>query len=212
MRVFEYVPREEWKPVRREIVEIISSVRKLLKPKFTFSFAFIGSSHRGLITREINGNRGYDFDVDLRVNDEEEKYSADELKHMFMQAFDSISWQYGYRPCEDSKSVITMKRVDEFNSRILYGCDFAIVNNYFDKKGNPRQQYIFFDKENTEYLWFERSKEYCRLKEKEERIKEAGAWSVVRTVYLNKKCRFSYQKKSRALYAETINEVFMSLN
>lgn len=211
MHEFEYVPREEWKPVRKELVEIIRKTQQLLSPNFTFSFAFIGSSHRGLITRERNGNRGYDFDVDLRVNDEDEEYSAEELKHLFMRAFDSVSWEYGYSPCEDSTRVITMKRVDEFNSKILYGCDFAIVNNYYDKKGNPRQQYVFFDKKSNEYLWLERSKDYCRLKEKEEKIKEAGVWSLVRSVYLDKKCRFSYQKKSRALYAETINEVFMGL-
>ena len=131
---------------------------------------------------------------------------------MFMTALSSISWQYGFSCSKDSTSVITIKKVDTFNSRILYSCDFAIVNNYKDKNGNPHQQFVYFNKTRNEYYWRERSKEYCHIKEKEIKIKEAGMWNEVRKVYLDKKCRFSYQKKSRALYAETINEVFARMS
>lgn len=211
MRQFKYVPRTEWQPVRNQVVDVIHEVQDLLRDDFTFSFEFIGSSHRNMIAREVNGNRGYDFDVDIRVNDEEEAFGPEELKHMLIDALNHVACKYGYSPCEDSTRVITLKKKDNLNSRILFSSDFAIVNDYDDKKGNPHQQYVYFNKSKTEYTWRERSKEYCGLKDKENRIKAAGQWKRVREVYLNKKCRYSYEKKSRALYAETINEVFSYL-
>ena len=211
MRDYEYVPRSEWKPVRKEILAIIREVQNLLKDRFTFSFAFIGSSHRGMITREVKGNRGYDFDVDIRVNDDEEDYSAGQLKHILHEALRQVSMNHGYSTCEDSSSVITMKMVDVSDSRIEHSCDFAIVNNYSDRNGKKHQQFVFFDKKTGEYVWRERSKEYCDQRRKEIEIKQAGMWNEVRDVYREKKKRFSDWKKSRALYAETINEVYIRL-
>ena len=71
--------------------------------------------------------------------------------------------------------------------------------------------YVYFNKTKNEYRWQERSKEYTGLKEKEEKIKQAGLWDDVREIYLEKKCLYSDDKKSRTLYAETINEVFQLL-
>ena len=212
MRNFEYVPKEEYGPVKEKLIGLIKNVQYELRDYFTFQFTFIGSSSRNMITREIDGNRGYDFDVDIRVNDDDEQFSAEELKHILMNAINRVFLPYGFSPCEDSTRVITIKRIDVWNSRILYSCDFAIVNDYEDDAGNKRQQYVYSDKQHRRYLWVERSKEYCKLSEKERAIKAAGKWDRVMKVYLNKKCLFSYEKKSRSLYAETINEVFNSLS
>ena len=208
MRSFEYVPKEEYGPARDNLTKLINDVQDLLRNQFTFSYQFIGSSRRNMITREIKGNQGFDFDVDLRVNDDEENYSPKELKNLLMAGINRVVLNYGYCYCEDSSSVITIKKIDCLNSRIDFSCDFAIVNDFEDKNGNPHQQYIYFDKNKNEYRWRERTKEYCGLRDKEEVIKKAGRWGIVRDLYLNKKCRFSYEKKSRTLYAETINEVF----
>ena len=81
-----------------------------------------------MITREVKGNRGYDFDVDIRVNDDEEDYSAGQLKHILHETLRRVSMKHGYSTCEDSSSVITMKMVDVSDSRIEHSCDFAIVN------------------------------------------------------------------------------------
>lgn len=213
MREFEYVPRAEWKPVKDDLVEMIHDIQLVLKYRnsLTFSYSFVGSSKRGMITREVNGNRGYDFDIDIRVNDDGEEYSAEELKDTLRNVIDYIGQFHGYEPGEDSTRVITIKHVDRLASKILYSCDFAIVNDYSDENDNLRQEFVFFDKESGQYCWRQRSREYCNLKQNEDRIKAAGKWSELREVYLEKKCRYSYEKESRALYVEAVHEVISRL-
>ena len=210
MRNFEYVPKEEYGPVKEKLIGLIKNVQYELRDYFTFQFTFIGSSSRNMITREIDGNRGYDFDVDIRVNNAED-YTPAELKHLLMKAFNLFVHKYGYGFCEDSTRVLTIKTVDIWNPRICFSCDFAIVREVEGKDGKTHHLYVFNDKGNNEYCWHERSREYNGLKEKEEKIKQAGLWSDVRDIYLEKKCSYSDEKKSRTLFAETINEVFDSL-
>lgn len=213
MRNFEYVPKEEYGPVKGKLIELIKNVQYELRDYFTFQFSFVGSSSRNMITRERNGNRGYDFDVDLCLNLEkaEDKYSPKELKYLLKNAFDAKVQQYGYGFSEDSTRVLTIKTINIWNPRICFSCDFAIVREVKGKDGKTHHLYVFNDKDNNEYRWHERSKEYDGLKEKAGRIKQAGLWNDVRDIYLEKKCLYSDEKESRALFAETINEVFDSL-
>ena len=211
MKQYEYVPKEEWKPVKRNLISIIHEVQNLLRDEFTFSFSFVGSSHRGMITREEGGNRGYDFDVDIRVNDDEEEFTAKELKYKIKNALNKVAWRYGYGPCEDSTRVITMKVIDRLTSRILYGCDFAIVNDYYDEDNNRRQQFVYYDKTTREYLWKDRSREYCNLKKNEALIKQAGKREELKDVYREKKRNNSEEKESRSLYVEAVHEVVSRL-
>ena len=208
MPKYEWVPESEWKPIRNELIELIKSVQEALRKEFTFQFEFIGSSRRNMITRVAAGNSGYDFDVDFRVNLEksEKKYSPKLLKEQFIKALNGVVGKYGYDFCEDSTTVITIKKKDKESSRIIYSCDIAIVRG--DEEQGEAVEYILFNKRTKQYQWTERSREYRGIEEKADAIKEAGSWDEVRSVYLDKKNRFSPGKKSRALYAETIKEVF----
>ena len=47
---YEYVTRNEAKPYRDEFENIIHEVQDLLRDEFTFSYDFIGSSSRNMIT------------------------------------------------------------------------------------------------------------------------------------------------------------------
>jgi len=210
MHDYEYVAKEEYVPHKEELTNLVKSLQNELRDDFSFQYAFVGSSRRNMITREANGNRGYDFDVDLKINHPEE-YSPSELKHLITNALNRITFGYGYGFCEDSSRVITIKKVDHWYSGIISSCDFAIVRDVVGKDGKIHHMYIYYDKEKNEYRWQERSKEYTGLKEKEEKIKQAGLWNDVREIYLEKKCLYSDEKKSRALYAETINDVFQLL-
>jgi len=210
MHEYEYVTKEEYGPVKDELIDLIKALQNELRDYLTFQYTFVGSSSRNMITREVNGNRGYDFDVDLKINHPEE-YTPSELKHLITNALNRITFGYGYGFCEDSSRVITIKKVDHWYSRIISSCDFAIVHEFHDRNKKLHYMYVYFNKTNNEYRWQERSKEYTGLKEKEEKIKQAGLWNEVREIYLEKKCLYSDDKKSRALYAETINEVFQLL-
>lgn len=205
MHNFQYVPRSEYLPVKKELEKLINEVQDEVREYFTFSFTYVGSTHRKLITSELNGNTGYDFDVNIHVNDDEEEYSAEEIRTIIREAFNRQVRQYGYDYCEDSTRVLTIKRKDFFRSRIISSCDFAIVFDCDD----GRQQYIHFNKNQRTYDWEYLPMSNSELETRAEWIRKNGNWNDVRELYLNKKnCNDNPDKRSRSLYAETINEVY----
>lgn len=204
---FEFVSRNVRKPVKKELIEIINLVQDEVRDDFTFRFDFIGSDPLNLVTCDFSSNVGFDFDVNIRVNDDEENYSAEEIKHILMNAFNKIlqKYNYGYDYCEDSTRVFTIKVKDCDDSKILHSCDFAVVYDCED----GRQQYIRFNKAQNSYYWEYQPEEYYKLPDKIEWIKENGLWQDLRERYLNKKNNnFNLQKKSRSLRAEAINEIY----
>ena len=82
------------------------------------------------------------------------------------------------------------------------------MNDYIDDNGSECQEYIHFNKSQNTYEWQEQPDGYYLLNERIVDIKECGYWQEVRKVYLEKKCKNNdLNKKSRALFAETIKEV-----
>lgn len=204
MKEFEYVTKREYGLVKKELIELIRLVQDEVRDYFTFRYDFIGSASRNMITREVNGNVGYDFDVNIRVNDPEENYSAENLKTILMNGFNKHSNKFKYDYAEDSSRVITIKVKDKKNSRILHSCDFAIVYDCSDE----RQQYVRFNKNQQSYSWEYQPKGFYQLDERIEKIKKGGFWQEVKDLYLEKKCKNTdINKKSRSLFAETIKEV-----
>lgn len=65
---FEYVYKKDSQPIKRKIINFIILLQHKLKNDFTFQFNFIGSASKNMITREIGSNKGYDFDIDLKIN------------------------------------------------------------------------------------------------------------------------------------------------
>ena len=207
MSDFEYVTKKEYLPVKKELIELINLVQDEVRNYFTFRFDFIGSASRNMITRDNDSNVGYDFDVNIEVNDD--NYSAKELKNIIMQGFNKHAKKFSYDYCEDSKRVITIKVKDKRNSKILHSCDFAIVNNYVDSEGYDHQQYVYFNKNQNTYEWQEQPQGFYMLDEKIEWIKDNGYWQEVRERYLdNKNANNNPNKKSRSIFAETVAQVF----
>lgn len=204
---YEYVTRKAAKPYREEFLGIIHKVQDLSRDFFTFQYHFIGSSARNMITCDFHTNKGFDFDVNLYINDDDEEYSAEEIKHILMNAINQVAQPRGYEYCEDSTRVISLKKKAKDGNRIEYSCDFAIVYDYRENSGKKHQQYIRFQKSQNSYYWDEQPEGY-NLDEKVKWIKQNNLWDDVLDIYLNKKNNNTDQnKKSRALYAETINEV-----
>ena len=188
MQDCEYVKKEEWQPVRDELYEIIHKLQDEVREYFTFQYHFVGSSKRNMITRGRNSNTGFDFDVNIEVNDPDEDYSAEEIRNILRNGLDRVTNPYGrsifgYDYTEDSTRVLTIKVKDKANSRILHSCDFCIVNDCED----GRQQYIRYNKKQHSYSWEYQPKGYYELPEKIEWIKKNGLWQQARDVYLDKK-------------------------
>ena len=204
---FKYVDKAIWIPIRNDIEDILHKVQDLVRDKFTFSYRFIGSSSRNMITCDFNSNIGFDFDVNIYINDDDERYSAKEQKEIIMNALNWIAWQYGYSPCENSTRVITIKVKDRPLSRIVHSCDIAIVHDYTDGKGNNGQEYIRFNKRQHTYTWVAQPKGY-NLEKKIKWLKKQLLWNDVRNIYLYKKnVNTDPDKHSRSLFAEAVNEV-----
>lgn len=209
MQNYEYVPKEEWQPVRDELYEIIYNLQHEVGDYFTFQYHFVGSSKRNMITQDRNSNTGFDFDVNIEVNDPDEDYSAEEIRNILRNGLDRVTNPYGrsifgYDYTEDSTRVLTIKVKDKANSRILHSCDFCIVNDC----GDGRQQYIRYNKKEHSYSWEYQPKGYYELPEKIEWIKKNGLWQQVRDVYLDKKkMNTDKNKKSRSVFAETVHQV-----
>ncbi len=203
MKKYEFVSEEEYQPVQDALIQLIKRVRKEVKDCFNFKYYFVGSARWGVITREVRGNRGYDFDLDFKVNCEDE-YPAERIKSILMDAFRKHGASFGYKNPENSTSVITIKHV--YDSRIVYSCDIAVVNEYKDEHGDIRTRNICLDKTSGTYIWNIRSKGYDHQKEKVDKIKNAGRWEELKKTYLWKKNNNTEGKESRALFAEAVNE------
>ena len=200
MHDFRYVPRTEYQPLKNQIILILNEVQDEVRDDFTFQYHFIGSTKRKMITRDMKSNIGFDFDVDLTVNDDEEDYDPDEIRNILRNAITKVSRRYGFTKCEDSTRVITIKMTNPWRSTIEHSCDFAIVY------GN---QYIRFNKGTQTYTWEYQSKNHNDIEKRADILKKNGYWDEVRTVYLDKKnCNTNPDKHSRSLYFETINEVY----
>lgn len=206
---FEYVTKNVALPVKKELIKIINQVQDLVREHFTFNFYFIGSTDRNMITQDIKSNIGFDFDVNIEVNDDEKNFQPDEIRKIIRLALDQVARNYGYGYTEDSTRVLTTKFVDKKNSKIKHSCDFAIVNNCND----GRQQYIRFNKSSNSYYWEYQPKGFSGLETKADWLKKNGYWQDVRDYYIEKKNNNKNpDKKSRSLYAETINEIYQKYN
>lgn len=204
MHDFRYVTKKETAPIKEELTNIIHDVQDCVRDDFTFQFRFIGSSSRNMITYDAKSNIGFDFDVNLEVNDEDENYTAKEIRQIIKKAIDKVARQYGYDYCEDSTRVLTIKKKDRPNSRIIYSCDFAIVYNCED----GRQQYIRYNKDNNNYTWEYRSDGFRLLPQKIDWLKENGYWRELLDYYIEKKnYNNNPDKHSRSLFAEAIAEM-----
>ena len=205
---FEYVSKKEAAPYKAELIEILHQVQDYVRDDFTFQFTFIGSSSRNMITYDPTTNIGFDFDVNITVNDDDEDYTPEEIRTILHNAFSRFTTAYGYNKCEQSTRVISIKVVDQWSSRVIRSCDFAVVY-----EGRNGQQYIRFNKERNYFSWEFQTQPYKELEFRADYLKENGHWNEVLEVYLDKKNNnYNPDKHSRSLYAETINECFRRHN
>ena len=204
MHDFRYVTKNEAKPIKEELDQILYEVQELVRDNFTFSFRPIGSSSRNMITYDAKSNIGFDFDINLEVNDDNEDFEAKEIRTIIRTAIDRVAPRYGYKSCEDSTRVLTIKKVNTLTCRIIHSCDFAIVYNCAD----GRQQYIRFNKDNNYYSWEYQGKGFADLDKKIDWLKKNGSWADLQDYYIEKKnANENPNKHSRSIFAESINEM-----
>ena len=143
---FQYISKHDPKvrAAYADLTEILRRTQDLVREEFTFQFYPVGSFSRNMITYDAKSNVGYDFDINIEVNDDEEAYSAKEIRDILRNALSRVAPGYGYSYAKDSTRVITIKMVDHGRSRILHSCDcffiFGFETNaaiYPFSEGNP---------------------------------------------------------------------------
>ncbi len=207
MHDFIYVAKKESTPIKLNLIGLISEVQNLVRSEFTFKYQFVGSAskQRNMITQDRKSNIGFDFDVNIEVNDDSENYSAKQIRFLIRDAINRVAYKYGYNCCEDSTSVLTIKVIYPFASRVTHSCDFAIVYNCDDDK----QQYVRFNKNaDNSYTWEYRGRGYETLQQKEEWLKRNNYWGQLRKYYIHKKnINDNKYKHSRTIFFESVHEM-----
>ena len=204
MHDFRYVSKKEAAPIKKILLDIIHETQNFVREDFTFQFEFVGSASRNMITCDSKSNIGFDFDVNIYVNDEDENFTAQQIRQIIRQALDRVARHYGYDYCEDSTRVLTIKVKDRNKARIIHSCDFAIVYDCED----GRQQYIRYNKAQNNYTWAYQGEGFDGLPDKIEWLRENDLWQQVRDYYIAKKnCNDNPDKRSRSIFAETITEM-----
>ena len=204
MQDFKYVSKKEFAPIKAELLELIHKVQDIIRHKFTFNYKFIGSVDRNMVTYDKKSNIGFDFDVDIYIDDDDEKYTPKQLRSTLKHAIDKVAPSYGYDYCEDSTRVLTIKKKNYKTAKILHSCDFAIV---FD--GRDGQQYIRHNKNNGTYTWEFQGNGFERLPDKIDWIKNNDLWNNLRNYYIEKKNKNDDPNKhSRSIFAESVHEIY----
>ncbi|MCI8733497.1 MAG: hypothetical protein HFE29_04120 [Clostridia bacterium] len=204
--MFYYIEDKEIRSeLRLACEEIILNVQKsFLRDYFTFEFKLIGSGETRLITR--NGNTG-EFDLDYNFILQKDKQglisNPRRIKELFIEAFNEVNPNLGFKPANNSKSVITSRLVR--NNRLYFSFDVAILC-----EGNNGNYYkIIYDKPSDRYLWNE-VKSSRGYQNKLIALKKYGKWLEIKTIYLKKKnmylCR-NIEKSSFSILLETLNEL-----
>lgn len=208
---FQFISKHstEVKEAYKNIQKIVNQVHRDLSKHYTFQAKAVGSYSRNMITKDLKGNTGFDFDFNIYPNDDKNSFSAKEIKLLFKRSLDKFARAYGYDYAEDSTRVLTIKVKDKQNSRIVHSVDFAFVNDYEDGEGNACQEYIRFNKKHNSYTWEEQPQGFYMLPERIDRLKENDLWTETRQMYLRKKnTNENPDKHSRSLFAEAVNETY----
>lgn len=144
---FEFVSEDEYRPVMSIVRSAIEEVRNIvwIEENIWFDWDFVGSSNRqgiALITREVGGNRGYDFDVNFFLKHPADRFwEAAYSRNVFLGALDRVFHGIGYQHPEDRTSVIRVKFLDKRNRTIEHSCDFAIFQNIENRNGDVELKY-----------------------------------------------------------------------
>lgn len=156
-KIFEYVPCEEYKPVMQWVESCIDKIFDEVSDDIDFEWDYVGSANRdgaAFITRKINGNKGFDFDINFYIKrpDEDHEWKAKYLREQFYLAIQKVFKKYGYADPEDRTSVLRVKMVDKKNSKIVHSIDSAMFQDIRNDDGTLTEKYAR-KYDNGSYGW-----------------------------------------------------------
>jgi len=205
MHEFCYVPKSEYELAMYRVEKMFEAVNSLLDTEYQFEPELVGSAKYGMVTTEVNGNRGFDLDYFLQLSYSKRiERDAKSVKDTIRGAFDRVATAGRYGYAEDSTSALTVKVIDPEHSKIVHSCDLAI--GFLDKSGN---RYVLkHDKESGNYNYC-KSEDLSVFDEKYKILRQIkGATKDLKNEYLALKSMDSnYRRPSYQLFKQAVNNV-----
>ena len=154
----------------------IEKIYELVDEAIDFEWGYVGSANRYgfvFITRRINGNKGFDFDVNFYVKrpNDSEYWKAKYLRTEFYLAIQKVFKNLGYEDPEDRTSVIRVKFLDKRDRTIVHSIDFAIFQDIKNADGTLTEKYAR-KYDNGSYGWTTRGGRNDQATEKLEWLNE----------------------------------------
>jgi len=201
----EYVSKNDLKPYKRDFNDAMKVVKKSVNNE-SFYYRLIGSAKRNLVLR--HHNKGFDLDYQIIFYTSIMGRSSEDyknLKRQFIDAFNKYFTTKGYEYAEDSRSAITIKKLE--NNVIHHGYDVTLISTEDD--GLYILKYETEQKEELSFKIMKNSKVYqSRYNE----VKGTVMWNDLREKYKFKKNNNTENKKSFSLLVEAIKEVLEKLD
>lgn len=174
-------------------------------------FYMVGSGARNLILQ--NANEPIDLDYNLEIVRCEDYEECGMIKENVRKSFNKVLKMYDIGDCDDSTSALTTEKryFTNINNETEFYMDVSIVcrdeDGIYYRLIHKKTGWI----QNDEYTWDEapRSKNF---RKKVQKIKNVGAWYLVRDQYLNLKnvylTRNDRNHPSFICYVEAVNNVY----
>jgi hypothetical protein len=205
---YQWVTKAESKPYRDLFREAFSYVSSKVT-SHTYYYRLIGGAKRNLVLNKPN--KGFDFDYQIIFHlcllNEMNSKELIALKSSFRQAFDEFFTQLGYQYGEDSRSAITIKKLDD-EKKIHHSYDITLLSP--SAEANDKHIHImrYSDPEKQVMTWNQMGKSII-FHEKYKQIKSAQKWTELRALYKSKQEKWNGEKKSFSLLMEAVNEIVL---
>jgi hypothetical protein len=191
--------RELFKQAFFEVANAVSDLK--------YYFRLIGGAKRNLVLDKPN--KGFDFDYQIifykSLLGEKSSSQLIAMKTDFRLAFDRFFLPRGYQHGEDSRSAITIKRLNQDGS-IHHSFDITLLSP--SKNAEDKHLHIlrYEDDKKTKLTWNQMGKSII-FNEKYKKIKGIGKWNELRDRYKEKQEIWNGEKKSFSLLMEVVNEI-----
>lgn len=201
----EYMTKAEIQPWHKKFLCWIESIRDEVRSNgVTFDCRLVGSAKRHLVIP--HHNKGFDLDFQILTHKNKQGLKEKQMKQLFMDLLNPLVTAEGFEHCKDSTSSITIKMVDDDQSKLKVGYDVVILKTH--KIADTEQTEILrhYKDEIPERWAFEQLPDMTNANKQFRKIKGAQMWQDLRKRYCAKKTKSTDNKKSFQLLHEAVGE------